>query len=279
MRKPPPTDSELARVCEFVYRRTGLVYGEAKRYYTERRVAQRMAATGAPDFDSYYARLGLEPAEVEALVNAFTVNETYFYREKHQLQTLSGSLLPIVTAGRTPGDTVRIWSMPCSTGEEPYSIAIWLLENWPLVDAYNIEIVGSDIDTAALDAAREGLYGERALARLPADVRTRYFERAGPERWELIPDLRESVRFAATNLVDPASVAAQGRFHIVFCRNLLIYFDERSRGMAIDNLYNAIMPGGFLLLGHTESLSKISDRLVVTRFKEGVVYRKPVDAA
>ena len=278
MKKPHATDADLARVCEFLYQRTGLVYGDAKRYYAERRVAQRMAATGAETFESYYARLGLEPAEVEALVNAFTINETYFYREKHQLQALSASLLPIVTAGRTPGDTVRIWSMPCSSGEEPYSIAIWLLENWPLVDAYNIEIVGSDIDTAVVDAAREGLYGERALSRLSADVRARYFEAADSERWELISDLRESVRFTTTNLVDAASVAAQGRFHIVFCRNLLIYFDERSRGMAMENLYNAIAPGGFLLLGPTESLTKVNDRLVATRFKEGVAYRKPVDA-
>ena len=279
MKKPHATDADLARVCEFLYRRTGLVYGDAKRYYAERRVAQRMAATGADTFDSYYARLGFEPAEVEALVNAFTINETYFYREKHQLQALSASLLPIVTAGKAPGDTVRIWSMPCSTGEEPYSIAIWLLENWPLVDAYNIEIVGSDIDTAVVDAAREGLYGERALSRLSTELRARYFEAADPERWELIADLRESVRFTTTNLVDAASVAAQGRFHIVFCRNLLIYFAERSRGMAMDNLYKAIVPGGFLLLGPTESLTKASDQLVATRFKDSVAYRKPVDAA
>ncbi len=276
--KPRTSDADLARVCDFLYRRTGLVYADTKRYYTERRVEQRMAAIGASGFETYFGHLKDTPAEVEALINAFTINETYFYREKHQLQALSASLLPIVTAARAPGDTVRLWSMPCSTGEEPYSIAIWLLENWPLVDAYNIEIIGSDIDTAALAAAKEGLYGVRALSRLPEDVRQRYFEPAGPETWELIQDLRESVRFGACNLIDPASVASQGRFDIIFCRNLLIYFDKHSRNVAMDNLYEAIAAGGFLLLGHTESLSRVDERLIATRFMDGVVYRKPVDA-
>ena len=278
MKRSHPTDADLGRVCEFVYRRTGLVYGDNKRYYAERRVAQRMQATGASDFATYYAQLGYDAEEAEALVNAFTINETYFYREKHQLQTLSGAMLPIVTTGKVPGGSIRIWSMPCATGEEPYSIAIWLLENWPLVDAYNVEITGSDIDTDALDAAQAGVYGARALARLPDDLKARYFEPAGPERWELIQDLRESVRFTTANLVDAASLAAQGPYDIVFCRNLLIYFDTASREVAMENLYRVLAPGGFMFLGHTESLAKVSERFIPARFKEGVAYRKPVDA-
>jgi chemotaxis protein methyltransferase CheR len=278
MKRLQPTDADLSRVCDFVYRRTGLVYGDNKRYYAERRVTQRMQATGAADFATYYARLGFDADEAEALVNAFTINETYFYREKHQLMTLSSAMLPIVTTGKVPGASIRIWSMPCATGEEPYSIAIWLLENWPLVDAYNIEIIGSDIDTDVLDAARAGLYGARALARLPDDVKARYFEPAGPERWKLIQDLRESVRFTPANLVDSSSLAAQGAFDIIFCRNLLIYFDTASRDLALENLYRALVPGGFMFLGHTESLAKVSERFILARFKEGVAYRKPVDA-
>jgi chemotaxis protein methyltransferase CheR len=278
VKRQAPTDADLARVSDFLYRRTGLVFGDGKRYYAERRVEQRMAATGAETFATWFARLGADPAEAEALVNAFTVNETYFWREKHQLATLSGSLLPIVTTGRAPGATVRIWSMPCSTGEEPYSIAIWLLEHWPLVDAFNIEIMGSDVDTAALEAARAGFYGERALSRLPQDVRAAYFEQAREGGWRLIQDLRESVRFTSANLVERPSVAAQGRFEVVFCRNLLIYFDERSRRVAMEHLYEALAPGGFLLLGHTEALAKVAEGLIATHFKDGVVYRKPVDA-
>jgi chemotaxis protein methyltransferase CheR len=272
------TGEDLAKACEFVYRRTGLVYGEAKRYYAERRVAARMGATGTADFATYFGRVADDPAEAEALVNAFTINETYFYREKHQLASLSGSVLPILTTGKTPGEAIRIWSMPCSTGEEPYSIAIWLLENWPLVDAYNIDITGSDVDTEVLDTARLGVYGSRALSRTPADVKARYFDRLDESRWEIIQDLKESVRFTCANLVESSSLSGIGRFEVIFCRNLLIYFDEQSRTTAIDNLYRMLSPGGFLFLGHTESLAKVTDRLIVTRLRDGIAYRKPVDA-
>jgi chemotaxis protein methyltransferase CheR len=276
--EPILSAADLQRFCDYLYRRTGMTFGEAKRYYIDRRVADRMAATGDGDFASYFSRLRSEPAELEAAINAFTINETYFYRELHQLRCLGRDLLPAIVATRGPGDKVRIWSNPCSTGEEPYSIAIWLLENWPLVDAYNIEIVGSDIDTQALEAARFGDYGERALSRLPKDAVERYFEPAHDGRRQIIQDLRESVTFTAANLVDEDGMASHGLFDIVFCRNVLIYFDDASRATAVDNLYAALRPGGFACLGHTESMSRMSDRFEVRRFKDAVVYQRPQDA-
>ena len=144
------------------------------------------------------------------------------------LRHSSNDLLPEVTSRRRPGDLIRIWSLPCSTGEEGYSIAIWLLENWPLVDAYNIEIVGSDIDTNALDHARAGRYGVRSLSRLRPQLIETYFEPEDRGR-RLIQDLRESVRFTTVNIVDPVSVRSHGRFDVIFCRNLLIYSSTRHR--------------------------------------------------
>ena len=172
----------LRRICDFLYRRTGMAYGEAKRYYIERRVTEQMTRAGAVSFAAYLALVQADAAEAERLINSFTVNETYFYREAHQLRCLSRALLPEIAARRRPGDLIRIWSVPCSTGEEPYSLAIWLLENWALVDAYNIEIIGSDIDTAALAAAARGIYGARALTRLPAALVARYFCAGGRRR-------------------------------------------------------------------------------------------------
>jgi len=268
------SEAELAEVCVFLYRRTGLVYGETKRYYTERRVAQRMDAAGIQDFGGYLATLRGDPAEAEALINAFTVNETYFYREKHQLQSLSGAVLPAIAAGKAPGDRIRIWSLPCSTGEEVYSIAIWLLENWSAVDAYNVEIVGSDLDTQALRAAAEGVYGERAVSRLPMELRSRYLERRDGERWEVIDDLKESVRFSRANIVDAASMAREGTFEVIFCRNLLIYFDDASRALAVDHLHDALRPGGVVCLGHSESMSRTNGLFSTWRLDEGVVYRR-----
>lgn len=273
------TADELRRLCDFLYRRTGMLFGESKRYYVERRVADRMAAAGIRAFTSYFSHLQSDEREIEDLINIFTVNETYFYREEHQLSCLGRSLLPTLVKDRRPGDLVRIWSVPCSTGEEPYSIAIWLLENWPLVDAYHIEIVGSDIDTRVLQEAEAGVYGERALSRLSPDVIARYFEAAGDGQRRLIQDLRESVKFTPANLVDSASVAAQGRFDVVFCRNVLIYFDDASRLLAASNLYAALNPGGYICLGHSESMTRISNRFDLRRFDDAIVYQRPRDGA
>ncbi|GJE42633.1 CheR family methyltransferase [Methylobacterium soli] len=275
----PVTDADFTRFCEFLYRRTGILFTPTKRYFVDRRLAERMYATGSRSFAVYLARLRSDTdGEVEHLINAFTINETYFYREDHQLRCLTSSLLPKLVARKAPGSTVRIWSMPCSTGEEPYSVAMWLLENWPEVDRYDVEIVGSDIDTRALAAAEEGRYGERALMRLSPELVVRYFEREearlGPA-WRILADLRGSVRFTPCNLTNAAAMATQGRFDVVFCRNVLIYFDDASRRLAADNIYDALVPGGFVCLGHTESMSRISPLFRVCRYDDAIVYRRP----
>jgi chemotaxis protein methyltransferase CheR len=273
---PPINAEEFRRLGEFLYRRTGMVFTETKRYFVERRIHERMRATGAQSFMSYFARLRLDPSgEVEHLVNTLTVNETYFYRERYQLQCLTNNLLPERVTPAAPGNAIRIWSLPCSTGEEPYSIALWLLENWKLVDTYDIEIIGSDIDTRVLEAARAGDFGKRALAHLPPDVVERYFSVIDSERWHIADDLRQSVRFAPVNLIDPGGIAAFGRFDVIFCRNVLIYFDDASRRVAAENLYASLLPGGFLCLGHTESMSRISPLFEVRRFSDAIVYQRP----
>jgi chemotaxis protein methyltransferase CheR len=212
MTEPAPlTGDELQRLCEFLYRRTGMVFTEAKRYYVQRRASERMEATGEGSFTGYFARLRADSGgEIEQIINAFTVNETYFFREDHQLRCLSRDILPERVRAKRPGEALRIWSVPCATGEEPYSIAVWLLENWPDVDAYDVEIVGSDIDTRALEAAQAGVFGRRALMRLSPDLVDRYFSPVGPELWRILDDLRDSVRFTTVNLIEPASTGRTG---------------------------------------------------------------------
>lgn len=270
------TDEDFRRLCEFLYRRSGMVFTEARRYYVERRLSERMRATGTPSFASYFARLRSDQSgEVEPFINAFTVNETYFFREEHQLQCLSTDLLAARLKELPAGRPIRIWSVPCSTGEEPYSIAIWLLEHWPQVDAFEIEIVGSDIDTRALEAARAGLFGRRALMRLPEALISKYFEPVDDQHWRLIADLRRSIGFSTVNLVDLDQTRAHGRFDVIFCRNVLIYFDEASRRMAAENLYENLLPGGFICLGHSESMSRISPLFEVRRFADAIIYQRP----
>ncbi len=204
-----------------------------------------------------------------------TVNETYFYREDHQLKCLTADLLSERLRVKLPGEAVRIWSVPCSTGEEPYSIAMWLLENWPPVDSHDVEIVGSDIDTAVLAAAREGVFGARALMRLTPDLIEKYFTPAGQDQWKILDDLRGSVRFTAANLVERPETRPHGLFDVIFCRNVLIYFDDTSRRVAAENLYENLAPGGYICLGHAESMSRISPLFEVCRFTDAIVYRRP----
>jgi chemotaxis protein methyltransferase CheR len=265
---------EIQRFCEYLYRRTGLSYDETKRLFIERRIADRMEQVGIRSFSDYLALIRSGGAEAEQLINSFTVNETYFYREENQLRCLSRALLPELVSKRRPGDLVRIWSVPCSTGEEPYSIAIWLLENWPLVDAYHIEIFGSDIDTRVLGDARVGEYGERALSRLPAEIVNRYFGPARGGTRQVIQDIRESVTFTQVNLMDAAATLAEGGFDIIFCRNVLIYFDDVSRLAASHNLFECLNPGGFICLGHSESMARISSRFQARRFEDAIVYQR-----
>lgn len=280
----PPTETggtveslsaaDLEEICAIVYMRSGMVFGEAKRYYIERRITDLVQQRRAHSVRNYISMLRGDLRESELLINSFTVNETYFFRELHQLHCLSSSILPDIIRSKGPGDRIRIWSMPCSSGEEPYSIAIWLLEHWPLVDAYNIEIVGSDIDTAILRQAVEGYFGARSLSRLPKDILDRYFDREDNQQRRLIADLRESVTFQKGNIVDRQSLAALGRFDVIFCRNLLIYFDEAARETAARNLHELLDPGGYILLGHTESMSRISETFEAVRFPDAIVYRE-----
>lgn len=273
---PPVAEEEFRRICEFLYRRTGMLFTEAKRYYVDRRISERMAILNISSFPTYFAYLRSDAdGEIEKFINAFTVNETYFYREDHQLRCLSADLLNERVRAKRPGETLRIWSVPCATGEEPYSIAIWLLENWPQVDVQDIEIVGSDIDTRCTTAAREGEFGSRSLMRLPPALVDKYFEPVGKERWRVIPDLRQSVQFTSVNLVEAAQTRSHGVFDVIFCRNVLIYFDDASRRIAAENLFEALAPGGFICLGHTESMSRISSLFDVRHFTDAIVYQRP----
>jgi chemotaxis protein methyltransferase CheR len=270
------TQDDVRRLCEFLYRRTGMSFDDNKRYYIDRRLAERIAATGSSSFQSYFATLRSDADhELEYLVNAFTVNETYFYREDHQLRCMTSDLLGLILRRKKAEDAIRIWSIPCSTGEEPYSIAMWLMENWPEVDSHNIEIVGSDIDTRALKAAGEGIYGRRALMRLSPQMIERYFERLEGDHVRIDPGLTESVQFTRANLIHTPDMARYRDFDIVFCRNVLIYFDDASRRIAAENLYDCLRPGGYICLGHSETMSRISPLFSVCRFPDAIVYQKP----
>ena len=277
--KPDPitiTEPEYGKFCEFFYRRTGISFAENKRYYVDKRLIDRIRKTGTISFQRYFDGLRRSDAqgEIEHLVNLLTVNETYFYREVEQFDCLVKGILPELVAHRRKGDRIRIWTMPCSTGEEPYSIAIYLLENWPQVDDYDIEILASDIDTNVLRSAEAGVYDTRSLHRLSPDLVRRYFESAGPGRFRLISSIRESVRFNQLNASDAGAMRAFAGIDVIFCRNMLIYFDDQSRRKTVESFYDSLNQGGFICLGHSESMSRISSLFAIRKFPQAIVYQK-----
>jgi len=273
---PALDDEDFTIFAEFFYRRTGIQFADNKRYFVDRRVQDRIAKTGRANFRAYFELLRRDNAEYQAIVNAMTVNETYFYREPYQLDCLVNSILPEVVKTLGVSRTIRIWSMPCSTGEEPYSIAFYLLEHWRFVDNYEIEIVASDIDTEVLEKAKAGLYGPRALQYVPKATLAKYTVDAGDGMKRVVPALRDSIRFGTANLLGSLQDRAYRDFHVVFCRNLLIYFDDLSRREAGSAIYAAMAPGGFVCLGHSESMSRISSLFELRKFPEAIVYRKPL---
>jgi chemotaxis protein methyltransferase CheR len=270
------SEAQYEKFCEYFYRRTGILFGANKRYFVDKRLIDRIVKTRSMTFEIYFESLRRYDAhaEIERLINLFTINETYFYREDHQFECLAKSILPELTARRRKGERIRIWSMPCSTGEEPYSIAMYLLDNFSAVDEYDIEIIASDIDTNALRTAQLGLYDVRSLHRLKRDVVQRYFTSVGPDKFQLVDAIRQSVHFTQANASDPDAMRAYGKIDVIFCRNMLIYFDDESRRKTAESFYDSLVDGGFICLGHSESMSRISSLFTIRTFPQAIVYQK-----
>jgi chemotaxis protein methyltransferase CheR len=271
------TEEDYHRFREYFYRRTGIQLGPDKRYYADKRLLERIRATGSKRFKDYFLLLRYEPGdqEFQNLTNLMTVNETFFFREEYQFQCLVDSILPERVRAKPPGSTIRIWSIPSSSGEEAYSIALYLTERWPGIDQWEVELVSSDIDTAVLDQARAGIFSARSVHKLPGALLQAHFQPLPGERYLISEGLRQSVEFTRVNLLDPKETRAYRGFDVVFCRNLLIYFDDRSRTAAAEALYDALLPGGFICLGHSESMSRITPLFGVRKFPEAIVYQKP----
>ena len=280
-RGPVITDADFLKFRDFFYRKTGIHFDDSKRYFVDKRLIERIEATGADDFRSWFIALRFEAKgeELQQLVNAMTVNETYFFRETYQFDCMVKDMLGEIAKRKRPGERIRIWSIPSSTGEEPYSIAIYLLERWPLINSYDVEILSSDIDTTVLDAAQRGVYSARSVGQLPKPYLDKYFDRRNDNEYRISRDLVSAVEFSRVNLSDPADTRKFRDIDLIFCRNLLIYFDDLSRRVAAEAMYDAMSPGGFICLGHSESMSRITSLFSVRRFPDAMVYQKPLSGA
>jgi len=265
-----PTFEKIRRLA---YEKFGLNLTESKQQLVAARLGKKLRELKLPSYEAYYDLVQADRSgeSLIALIDALSTNHTSFLREASHFDFLARNVLPNLRKRAT----IDIWSAPCSTGEEPYSIGLWLMENWPQVDNYNIEIVGSDIDTRALKAAAEGIYGDRALMRLSRDIVTRYFKPLSDGNHQIDEGLRGSIEFTRANLIDAQDMGRYRDFDLIFCRNVLIYFDDASRRQAAENLYDCLLPGGYICLGHSESMSRISPLFSVCRFPDAIVYQRP----
>ena len=273
------SSEDFLKFREFFYRRTGISFEASKRYFVDKRLAERIQITGTGTFRGYFTLLRFQASgeELQLLTNSMTVNETYFLREEYQFQCLVDSILPEIVKQKAGSDPIRIWCIPSSSGEEPYSIAMYLLEKWPQINQCDVEIISSDIDTSILHRARQGRYSVRSVQYVPPRWLTKYFKGIG-EEYQLSDDLRQAVEFTRVNLAEPADTINYRNFDVIFCRNLLIYFDDLSRKNATDIFYEALNPSGFICLGHSESMSRMSSLFRVRKFPEAIVYQKTLEA-
>lgn len=272
-------EEEFEKFREFFYRKTGIQFDLSKRYFVDKRLIERIARTESGTFRNYFTMLRFEASgeELQHLTNVMTVNETYFFREEYQFQCLVRSILPDLVSRKTDRRPVRLWAIPSSSGEEPYSIALYLLEYWAGISEWDIEIISSDIDTEILEQARQGLYSDRSVHHLSDTLQRKYFTRTS-KGYQITEDLRQAVEFTRVNLSERSDTRGYRNFDVIFCRNLLIYFDDASRKAAAETFYDALVPGGYICLGHSESMSRISPLFKVRKFPEAIVYQKPQEA-
>ncbi len=270
------TDADFERFRDFFYRKTGIYFENNKRYFVDKRLLSRIQETDHESFRKYFTFLRFQASgeETQELINIMTVNETYFFREEHQFDCMVEEVLDkiIRVNGR---ESIRIWSIPSSTGEEPYSIALYLIERWPEIENIDVEIVSSDIDSKVLARCKKGVYNKRSIDNLPKDILRKYFTPLENGYFEICKDLRESIHFTKVNLSEVSQTRQYRNFDLIFCRNLLIYFDDISRRQAAEVFYDALKPAGYIFLGHSESMSRISSLFNVCKFSKSIVYQKP----
>jgi chemotaxis protein methyltransferase CheR len=249
MREFPFSAEHFRLISERVYRFSGIRLPEAKREMVYARLSRRLRTLGLASFDDYVRYLEVEPAEWEHCTNALTTNVTSFFREEHHFRVLAEHAAP--HAARA--DAYRVWSAGCSTGEEPYSVAMTLADTLP---AGNYQVLASDLDTQVLATAREAVYPLQSVLRLPEARQKRFFQRGtgrNEGRARVNSTCEPISRRTRVNLMD-GEWQVDGTFHAIFCRNVMIYFDKPTQRGLIERFARLLAPGGLFFAGHAESL-------------------------
>lgn len=286
------SDAEFRMFSELVRSHCGLHFSEDSRFLLEKRLARRLRELDLSSFAAYHFRLrnqGPGDNELSMLIDELTTNETYFFREIGQLRALIHEIIPELQVDRSNASDssfasrgversgkrpINIWCAGCSSGEEPYSIAIMAREVGmrPGVD---LRVYASDISTRALRKARQGIYREASFRETDASFRDKYFVEKD-RLWQISNEIKKDVDFIHLNLMDRSKIALLGSMDVILCRNVIIYFNADTKCQVIETFYQKLRPGGHLLLGHSESLINLSTQFELRHLRNDLVYRRPL---
>lgn len=273
------SELEFTQLRDFIYEQAGIYIAENRKYLLENRLANRLKELNLKDFGEYYYYLQYDSgkkAELNKLFEVITTNETSFFRNPPQLKVFETKVLPQVLdeLRKKRSKRLRIWSAGCSTGEEPYTLAMIISEVLGSeLSSWNIKITANDLSERVLRSARKGEYSEYALRTTPKEIISKYFDNDG-KIFKVKPELKKMIAFGQINLSDRVQVKRVERSEIVFCRNVIIYFDDAMKKKVINAFYDNLVPGGNLIIGHSESLHNITRAFKPVHHPGAIIYQK-----
>jgi chemotaxis protein methyltransferase CheR len=268
-------DDVFRKIRDAIYQRSGLYFSDGNKYLLQKRLSTRAKQLNFDSFHKYFYFLQYDAGaekEFDQIFDLVTTNETYFFREPAQLAAFSEEIVPQLLEAH-PGRKIRVWSAGCASGEEAYTVAM-LLDMKGYFERGTFEIFGSDISQNVLSRARAGTYRESSFRATDSEIRDRYFSRQEGGVWKISDAIRNRVSFGRLNLYDSTRVAMLGTVDVIFCRNVIIYFDDESKKKVVGNFHDRLKEGGYLLLGHSESLISLSTRFKLKHLEHDMVYQK-----
>lgn len=273
------SDAAFQEWRDLIYELSGIYFQDNKKYLLESRLQKRISYLNLGTFEKYYEYVKSGPNrknELKYLFEVITINETFFFRNQPQLDALVTTVVPglLESNGRMNKNKLRIWSAASSSGEEAYSVAMVIWEMLrPKYPGLSLEIIGTDINYAVLETAKSGIYKEYSIRNTPPYYLKKYFKQDG-NSWEIIPEIKKMVTFKELNLADDSGMKMMTGFDIIFCANVLIYFDTRSKIKVINSLYNSLNRDGYLFIGYSETLHGISKAFKLVSFPKTIGYKK-----
>lgn len=261
---------------EMFHQHCGIYFDDQSKYFVEGRLQNSLQRLQLDNFRDYYLFLKYDRRAQEEFNNAvdlLTIHETYFFREDQQLKAFAEEILPELFVARATERSIRIWSAGCSTGEEPYTLAMLILEKDMFKD-WNIEIFASDVSHRVLQSARRGFYTKSSMRTTDPYYLSKYFHKE-EQGYRIDDAVKKMVTFLHLNLFDSDKLVFMHSLDAIFCRNVIIYFDQEAKKKVIHMFYQKLIPGGYLLLGHSESLINISTAFSLRHLRHDMVYQKP----